>query len=325
MKYLAGISIGTTALALVCSAPSTARSQDFPNRVVTITIPYAPGGSAEGSLRPVADALSKTWKQPVIIESKGGGGTTIGAGYIAEQTPDGYRLLFTALSAHTIAPNMFGGLKYDAVKSFTPISGVATSPYLILVNAASPVRTIAELVAHAKANPGKVNYGSSGAGTGPHLAGEILKQDVGIETVHVSFRGAAPAIAALLGSHIDYLVTDISGLPLVQAGQLRAVAVTSLERSPYLPETPTVHETVDKGFEGINRVALMGPAGMDPKLTATIMDAVHKALATDEVKKVYQPLGYTPSPLTREQLGRSMQSDSDKFAQIIRKVGVKAE
>ena len=194
-----------------------------------------------------------------------------------------------------------------------------------MVNASSPVRTIAELIAHAKANPGKVNYGSSGAGTGPHLSGEILKQAVGIETVHVSFRGAAPAITALLGNHLDYLVTDISGLPLVQAGQLRALAVTSLERSPYLPETPTVHETVDKGFEGINRVALMGPAGMDPKLTATIMEAVHKALATDEVKKVYQPLGYTPSPLTSEQLGRSMQSDSDKFAQIIRKVGVKAE
>ena len=106
MKYLADTSIGITALVLVCSALGTAQSQDFPNRVVTITIPYAPGGSAEGSLRPVADALSKTWKQPVIIESKGGGGTTIGAGYIAEQTPDGYRLLFTALSAHTIAPNM---------------------------------------------------------------------------------------------------------------------------------------------------------------------------------------------------------------------------
>ena len=303
MKYLVGISIGTTALVLVCSAPGTAQSQDFPNRVVTITIPYAPGGSAEGSLRPVADALSKTWKQPVIIESKGGGGTTIGAGYIAEQTPDGYRLLFTALSAHTIAPNMFSGLKYDAVKSFTPISGVATSPYLILVNASSPVRTIAELIAHAKANPGKVNYGSSGAGTGPHLSGEILKQAVGIETVHVSFRGAAPAITALLGNHLDYLVTDISGLPLVQAGQLRALAVTSLERSPYLPETPTVHETVDKGFEGINRVALMGPAGMDPKLTATIMEAVHKALADRRGQESLPAAGLHPLPIDQRTIG----------------------
>jgi len=322
MKHLCQTAIAAVMLA---GAASSVVAQDYPNHVVTITIPYAPGGSAEGSLRPVADALSKTWKQPVIIESKGGGGTTIGAGYIAEQKPDGYRLLFTALSAHTIAPNMFGGLKYDAVKSFTPISGVATSPYLILVNASSPIRTIAELIAHARANSGKVNYGSSGAGTGPHLSGEILKQDLGLNTVHVSFRGAAPAITALLGGHVDYLVTDISGLALVQAGQLRAVAVTSLERSPYLPEVPTVHETVVKGFEGTNRVALMGPAGMEPKLTATIMAAVHKALATDEVKKMYQPLGYTPSPLTSEQLGRSMQSESDKFAQIIRKVGVKAE
>jgi tripartite-type tricarboxylate transporter receptor subunit TctC len=310
---------------MLAGAASPVSAQDYPNRVVTIIIPYAPGGSAEASLRPVADWLSKSWKQPVIIESKGGGGTTIGASYVAEQKPDGYRLLFTALSAHTIAPNMFGGLKYDAVKSFTPISGVARSPYLILVNASSPIRTIQELIDNAKANPGKVNYGSSGAGTGPHLSGEILKQNLGMNTVHVSFRGAAPAITALLGGHVDYLVTDISGLALVQAGQLRALAVTSLERSPFLPETPTVHETVDKGFDGTNRVALMGPAGMEPKLTATIMDAVHKALATDDVKKVYAPLGYTPSPQTSDELGRSMQADSDKFAQIIRKVGVKAE
>jgi tripartite-type tricarboxylate transporter receptor subunit TctC len=324
MNHFALTTIALAALAMT-NATGPVAAQDYPNRVVTITIPYAPGGSAETSLRPITETLSRMWKQPVIVEAKPGGGTTIGSGYIAEQKPDGYRLLFTALSAHTIAPNMFGGLKYDAVKSFTPISGIATSPYLILVNASSPIRTIGELIAHAKANPGKVNYGSSGAGTGPHLSGEILKQDLGIQTTHVSFRGAAPAITALLGNHVDYLVTDISGLQLVQAGQLRALAVTSLERSPYLPETPTVHETVDKGFEGLNRLALMGPAGMDPKLTATIMEAVHKALVTDEVKKAYAPLGFTPSLLTSEQLGQSMQADSVRFTQIIRKIGLKGE
>ena len=312
------------ALALL-GAASPVGAEDYPNRVVTITNPYAPGGSAETSLRPVVDWLSKTWKQPIIIETKAGGGTTIGAGYIAEQKPDGYRLLFTAVAAHTISGSMFSGLKYHPVKSFTPISGVSKSPYLIVVKSSSPIRTISDLIAHAKANPGKVNYGSSGAGTGPHLTGEILKQDLGIDTVHVSFRGAAPANTALLGGHIDYLVTDISALALIQAGQLRALAVSSIDRSPHLPDTPTLNETVVKGFDGTNRLSLMGPAGMDSKLTAIITAAVHKALATDEVKNAYAPLGFAPNPSTSEELGRSMQSDFDKYAQIIRKVGVKAD
>lgn len=299
-------------------------AEDFPSRVVTIINPYAPGGSAELSLRPVSDMLAKIWKHPVIIETRAGGGTTIAASYISEQKPDGYRLLYTPVAAHTISGSLFTGLKYHPVTSFTPISGVSTSPYLVLVNAASPIRTIADLVAHAKANPGKINYGSSGAGTGPHLTGEILKQSLGLDTVHVSFKGAAPANTALLGGHIDYLVTEFSALGLVQSGQLRALAVSSIARSPYLPDVPTLHETVIKGFDGTNRLSLFGPAGMDPKLTSDIMNVVHKALATDEVKTAYAPLGFAPNPLTGEELGRSVQSDYDKYSQIVRKIGLKA-
>ena len=325
MKYLAGIAIGTTVLALVCSASGTARSQDFPNRPVTITIPFAPGGSAEASLRPLTEWLSKYWKQPVIVENRAGGGTTIAAAYMAEQKPDGYRLYFTPVASHTISASLFSALKYDPVKSFTPISGAATSPYVVMVNPSSPAKTIKDLIANAKANPGKINYGSSGAGTGPHLAGEILKQSVGMNTVHVSFRGAAPAITALLGNHVDYLVTDISALSLIEAGQLRALAVTSRERSPFLPETPTLSVTVAPGFVATNRRGLIGPGGMDPKLAAAITDAIHKALATEDVQKAYAPLGYTASPLSSEQLGQMMKSDFERFGQVIRQVGVKAE
>ena len=188
------------ALVLLGSAMPV-RAEDFPSRVVTIINPYAPGGSAELSLRPVSDMLAKIWKHPVIIETRAGGGTTIAASYIAEQKPDGYRLLYTPVAAHTISGSLFTGLKYHPVRSFTPISGVSTSPYLVLVNASSPIRTIADLVAHAKANPGKINYGSSGAGTGPHLTGEILKQSLGIDTVHISFKGGAGQHRAAGRSH----------------------------------------------------------------------------------------------------------------------------
>ena len=323
MRHLTASMAGLLVLSGIVSG--AARAQDFPTRVVTIVIPFAPGGSAEASLRPVADWLGKSWKQPVIVESRAGGGTTIGAAYVAEQKPDGYHLLFTAVASHTISGSLFSGLKYHPVKSFTPISGIAVSPYLVLVNASSPIKTIADLIALAKASPGKINYGSSGAGTGPHLAGEILKQDVGIDTVHVSFKGAAPAITALLGNHIDYLVTDISALSLVQSGQLRALGVTSTARSSYLPDVPTLDETVDKGFDATNRVALMGPPGMDPALTDMITKAVHQALATDDIKRAYAPFGYEANPLDGKQLGLSIQADYDRFAQIIQKIGLKAE
>ena len=220
--------------------------------MVTITIPYAPGGSAEGSLRPVADALSKTWKQPVIIESKGGGGTTIGAGYIAEQKPDGYRLLFTALSAHTIAPNMFGGLKYDAVKSFTPISGVATSPYLILVNASSPDPHDRGTDCPRQGEPrqGQLWLFGRRHRTAP------LRRNPQAGRRHGTPCMSASGAPRRRSRHCSATTSTIwsrtfPGCRWSRPAKLRAVAVTSLERSPYLPEAPTVHETVDKGFEGI--------------------------------------------------------------------------
>ena len=195
--------------------------------------------------------LGKTWKQPVIIEAKAGGGTTIGAGYIAEQQPDGYRLLYTAVAAHTISGSLFSGLKYHPVKSFTPISGVPRSPYLIVVNASSPIRTIGDLIANAKANPGKINYGSS-APAPARISPAKSSSRTGVDTVHVSFKGAAPANGRCWAA--NRLSGDGHfGAALVQAGKLRAIAVTSLERWPDLPDVPTLNETVIKGFDGTNR------------------------------------------------------------------------
>jgi len=311
--------------ALVFAAMPAWAQADYPKSVVTVTVPYPPGGSAEASLRPVAESLSKQWGQPVILVNKPGAGTTIGAAYVAEQKADGYSLLFTAVGSHTISAKLFDSLSYNAVTSFTPLSGVATSPYLIVVHPSSAVKTIQDLIADAKARPGKLNYGSSGTGTGPHLTGEILKRASNIDTQHISFKGAAPAITAILGRHIDYLITDISALSLVKSGQLRALAVTSLERSPFLPDVPTLNETVAKDFEATNRVVLMGPAGMSPALSQKIAAAVHEALKTEAVKTAYEPLGYVPNPLTGDELGKVLRSDTEKFGAIIKELGVKLE
>jgi tripartite-type tricarboxylate transporter receptor subunit TctC len=315
----------TAAAVVAALAGAEASAQDFPNRTVTIVNPFSAGGSSDAWLRPLARWLSDYWKQPVVIEYKPGAGTTLAAAYVAEQKPDGYRLYAPGIPAHVISAKMVPSVKYDALKNFTPISGTVESPYFIVVNPSSAMASIADLIATAKANPGKVNFGSSGTGTGSHLTGEVLKQATGIDTVHVPFKGGAPAIAALLGGHIEYLVTEGSALSFIQSNQVRALAVTSLERYPYLPNIPTLNETVGKDFDAANRNALVGPAGLDPKVTAAIMDAVHKALQTDGLKHLYASQGVVPSPLTSEQLRRAMQADSERFGRIIQQLGLKAE
>lgn len=316
-------------LAILASVSSLAgnfaQAQEYPNRPVTVVLPFPAGGSSDAWMRPLATWLSTYWKQPVLIEHRPGAGTTVAAAYVADQKPDGYRLYATGIPAHTISARLVPTVKYDALKSFTPISGAVDSPYFIMVSPSSTLSSIKEMLAHAKANPGKLNYGSSGTGTGSHLTGEVVKQATDIDTVHVSFKGASPAITALLGGHIDYLVTDISAHSFIQSGQLKPLAVTSLQRFPGLPNVPTLSETVAKGFVATNSNVILGPAGMDPKVTAAITDAVHKALQSDEIKKVYATLGQIPLMLNSEQLARAIQSDSENFGRIIKQIGLKAE
>ena len=311
--------------AFLTSTTLPAAAQDFPSRPVVIVNPFSAGGSSDAWLRPLTRWLSDYWKQPVIIEHKPGAGTTLAAAYVAEQKPDGYRLYAPGIPAHAISARLVASVRYDALKSFTPISGTVESPYFVVIHPSAPEKSIKELIAKAKANPGKINFGSSGTGTGSHLTGEVLKQTTAVDTVHVPFKGGAPAITALLGGHINYLVSDGSALSFIQSGQVRAVAVTSLERYPHLPAIPTLNETVAKGFEATNRNGLVGPAGMDPKVTAAIMDAVHRAVTSEELKRVYAGLGLIPSPLDSEQLQRAIQADSEKFGRIIQQLGLKVE
>lgn len=308
------------AVMMLCSA-SVAHALDYPKSYVRIIVPYAAGGSAESQARTLAEQLSKIWKQQVIIENKPGAGTTIGAAFVASSEPDGYTL-YLAGTSHTVSPSLYSNLKYDPVKSFAPISRVATSPFILLVNPKLGVNSVAELIELARSKPGKLNYGTSGIGAGPHLSAEMFLAAAKIDVTHVPFKGSAPAMTALLGNFIDFVFGDVSSLPSVKAGSLKALAVTSLDRFAELPDVPTFNETVSKGFEVTNWSCILAPDNTPPELVAFLNQSISKALATPEVKRQFAIQGFEPTASTPQALRDLLTSEVSKYAEVLKNAGV---
>jgi tripartite-type tricarboxylate transporter receptor subunit TctC len=304
-------------------AISTAsHARDFPERVVRIVIPYPPGGGSDAQARALAHELTKQWKQQVIVENKPGAGTTIAAAYIASSPPDGYTLYLNSVS-HTVAPSLYTNLRYDAVKSFTAISKLSESPFVIAVNPASQVKSIADLLALARREPGKLNFGTTGIGAGPHLAAEELIADTKIKAQHIPYNGTAPLQTALLGNFVDFGFVDPGALPSIKAGALRGLAVTTIKRSPVIPDVPTIDETVIKGFDVANWSSILAPAGMSQELVNFISESVHTALKSPELVKQFELQGFEPSPTSPEELRAFMVSEIKKYHDILERAGVK--
>jgi tripartite-type tricarboxylate transporter receptor subunit TctC len=303
---------------------SSALAQDFPTKVVRIVVPYAPGGSAGAQARTLAEELSRIWKQQVIVEDKPGAGTTIGAAYVAGSAPDGYTL-YLAGTSHTISPSLYVNIKYDPVNSFSPISRLATSPFIWLVNPSLGVNSIVDFIALVKSKPGQLNYATSGVGAGPHLAAEMMKTAAGIDIKHVPFRGSAPAMTALLGNFVEASMGDVSSLSSVKAGTLKALAVTTAKRFPELPDVPTFNETVGKGLDITNWSAILAPAGTPPEVVSFINSSIAKALESPDVRKSFQAQGFQPSPSKPEELRDFMTAEVSKYREAIEKAGIKSE
>lgn len=298
-----------------------ARAQQFPSRYIRIIVPYPPGGSAEAQARLVGERLAAPLGQPVVIENKPGAGSTIAAAYVAQQPPDGYTLLLASTS-HTITPALYPSLAYDAVRSFAPLSMLSTSPLLLLVRPDGP-RDVAELVARAKAQPGRLTYSSSGIGASPHLSGEMFRLMARIEVTHVPFNGSAPATTALLGGHVDFCMGDASALPLIQAGQLRCLAVTTAGRSADLPQVPSFAETGLTSYEVTNWSGLVAPAGTPAAVVALLNRHIRGVLEQSEVRQALAQRGFQAAPTTPEELQRIMQAETAKFGAIIREAGIR--
>jgi len=313
--------------AFACTAPGpAARAQDtFPSKPVHFLVPFPPGGAVDIVARTLADELGKRWPTNIIIDNRPGAGGVIAAEAAAKAPPDGYTLIIVA-SGHAIVPFLYAKLPYDVFADFTPITLLGNSPNLVLVRADSPIRTLADLIAMARAKPGQLSYGHAGNGTSPHLAGELLKVTAKIDITSVPYKGGAPALNDLLGGHIPLGFNNVpESIAMVQSGMVRPLAVTTAKRSPILPDVPTIDESGIKGYDTGVWWALLAPAGLPADIKAKIYRDAADAMKSPAVKTRFQTLGAVPVGSTPEEIAALIRSDYEKWGPIIKAAGIKAE
>jgi tripartite-type tricarboxylate transporter receptor subunit TctC len=311
---------------LLLSFAATAAAQSYPAKSVRMVVPFAAGaGSNDIMARLIAQKLSDNFSQQFVVDNRPGASGIIGTDIVAKAQPDGYTVLMMSLT-FTVLPSLFKKLPYDTVKDLTPVTMVASAPLMLVVNPSVPAKSVAEFIAYAKANPGKLNFGSGGTGATPHLAGEMLKFMAGLQVTHIPYKGGAPALADLIGGQIQFMCENIPGtLPFVKAGKLRALAVTDLKRSPLLPELPTLDESGLKGYQIVGWNGLFVPTGTPPAIVTQVHAAVSRALALAEVKERLAVLGADGVGDTPLQFGAFIKADIAKWAQVVRNAGLKAE
>jgi tripartite-type tricarboxylate transporter receptor subunit TctC len=296
----------------------------FPSRPVHIFVPYAAGGGVDILARTLADAVSRQWGQAVIVENRPGAGGVVASQALATSAPDGYTLMVVA-SGHATNAFLYPKLPYDTFKAFTPISRLASSPNILVVRADSPFRSVGDVIAAAKAKPGTLSFGHAGNGTSTHLAGELLKKLAGIEISAISYKGGAPAINDLLGGQIPMSFNNApEALGQLQAGTLRALAVTTISRSPFVPDVPGMAETVP-GYDTEVWWGLLGPAGLPPDLVAKLSHDFVAVLNTDAVKERLSKFGASPIGSSPQELDAKIHADYEKWGAIIKAAGIVAE
>ena len=311
------------AAALVASGAVSAQTP-FPSRAVHIFVPYAAGGGVDILARTLGEAVSRQWGQSVVVENRPGAGGVVASQTLVTSAPDGYTLMVVA-SGHATNAFLYPKLPYDTFKDFTPISILASSPNILLVRADSPFKTLADIIAQAKAKPGSLSFGQSGNGTSTHLAGELLKKLAGIDMSAISYKGGAPAINDLLGGQIPMSFNNApEALGQLEARTLRALAVTTTKRSPFLPDVPAMAETVP-GYDTEVWWALLGPAGMPADLVTKISRDFVAALNTEPVKERLAKFGASPIGGSAKELDAKIHADYEKWGTIIKSSGITAE
>ena len=313
--------VSGVALLLVASA----HAQQFPSRPIRFVMAYPPGGSSDVLARPIANELTKSLGQPVLLEYKPGGGSTIGADFTAKSPPDGHTIVLL-LTAHAINATLMPKLPYDTLKDFTPITLAAVAPLVVEVNAQSSIRTLRELIDTAKSNKGKLNYASAGPGNTSHLAVELFKMTVGVDMTHVPYKGSGPAITAILGREVDLMFDAIgSSLPQIQAGKFRAIEVTTAARAAVLPDVPTVEEAGVPGFDVSVWYGVFAAAGTPQPIVQKLNAEIVRAMNVPEVKQRLEASGYQIVGSTPSKLDAHVRSEIDRWAKVIKAAGVTLE
>lgn len=305
------------------SLPSAAQ---WPAKPLHFIVPYPAGGPVDVVARLLGQRVGERLKQPVIVENKPGAGGNIGADFVTKSAPDGYTLLMGAVATHAINPSLYPAMPYDAGHDFAPVTQVASTPNVLVVNPTLPVTTVKELVTHARANPGRLNFGSGSTGSAGHLAGELLKTMAGIDMAHVPYKGAAAAMQDLVAGRLDLMFDNLaSAQAQVKAGTVRALAVTTGKRSALAPEIPTMGESGLPGFDINTWFGVFTPAGTPAPIVQRLHDEFAAALASDEVRARMRALGAEPVSSTPAEFATFIDAEAKKYARIVKASGARAD
>jgi tripartite-type tricarboxylate transporter receptor subunit TctC len=311
-------------LALVAAA-APASAQDYPSRPITLVVPQAPAASSDLLARTLGERLHAAWGQPVIIDNRPGAGGNVGAAYAARTPPDGYTLMVGTDAMMTSNVYLYKNMPFDPVKDFAPITNAGANIICLAVNTQLPVASVPELIAYAKANPGKLQYGSSGIASPHHLSGELLAQKTGISIVHVPYRGGGPAANDLLGGHINMAFLSLSSaVPLLTSGKIRILAVVEKSRYTAMPDIPTIGETVP-GFEMSSWLGFLAPAATPAPLVARLNETIIKILTTETVKEKLATLGLVVAPTTPAELAAVIKDGLAVRGQLVKAANIQAE
>jgi tripartite-type tricarboxylate transporter receptor subunit TctC len=310
-----------TLLACLLVFATQASAQSYPSRPVRMVIPLSPGGFADVPGRILASRLSALLGYNVFVENRAGAGGTIGADFVAKSAPDGYTLLFTG-TPHVISAWVYKKLPYDPLKDFEPVALVASGPYVLVVNPQLPVKSVRELIAAAKAQPGQIDYASSGNGSAQHLVSALFASMAGIQLNHVPYKGSGPAMQDLLGGQVKVSFAGIPNvLPHVKAGRLRALAVSTPQRSPDLPQVPTVAEAGVPGYQATLWLNLAAPAGTPADIVQRLYAETAKALQDAELQQSFRAAGVEASLMSPQELAAFMQAEHEKWGKVVRDTG----
>ena len=319
------VKAGAFLVGLCALATSAASAQTYPSRNITLIVPFAAGGSNDIVGRTVGKKLADAWRQPVLIENRPGAGGVIGAAAVAAAAPDGYTLLLVS-STFTINPAIKKSMPFDTARDFTPIAFVARSPLLLTASNTLPVTSAGELFDRARSMPEKITYASAGPGSINQISAELIALSAGVRFLHVPYKGGAPALNDLLGGHVDIYVSSLPQvIPLAQSGQAKALAVTSLKRTPLLPEVPTLDESGLPGFESSSWWGIAGPAGMPTVVVDALNAEVGRMLASPEVRNILANEGADAETMTPQQFAELMRAETQRWIRVARAANISVD
>jgi len=314
------------ALGFALLATTGTSAQDYPSRPVTLIVPYAAGGGNDVMARIVAEKMSRSLGQQIVIENKGGAGGSIATRQVAKAAPDGYTLGLGGTGTHAINPTLYPNVGYDPRKDFAPVGLIATSALVVLVNTSVPAKTIPELIALARRDPGKLNYASAGVGSGIHLGAELFATMAGVKLTHIPYKGSAPALTDLVGGHVAIYFSSLPpAIALIREGKVRALAVTGPQRSALLPDLPTVAEAALPGYESVLHYGIVAPAGTPRPIVEKLNAAMQAALAEADVRERIVADGAEPLPGTPEDYAADIDREETKWSKVVKVSGAKVE